>query len=74
MRTNVTIGSFVPGNERPLCGRFVPGNESAWERNVSVPNSQQEFSGFCPPRNSRRNSGNFHTLEFDKGKFRKFVG
>jgi len=47
MRTNVTIGSFVPGNEtstlsfpgtkRPLCGRFVPGNESAWERNVPVP-------------------------------------
>jgi len=28
------LGSFVPGNERPLCGRFVPGNESAWKRNV----------------------------------------
>jgi len=37
MRTNVTIGSFVPGTKRPLCGRFVPGNESAWERNVPVP-------------------------------------
>jgi len=52
MRTNVTIGSFVPGNEtstlsfsgtkRPLCGRFVPGNESAWERNVPVPMNVDE--------------------------------
>jgi len=48
MRTNVTIGSFVPGNEtstlsfpgtkRPLCGRF----ESAWERNVPVPMNVDE--------------------------------
>jgi len=46
MRTNVTkqfrsrernVHTFVPGNERSLCGRFVPGNESAWERNVPVP-------------------------------------
>jgi len=35
------VHTFVPGNERSLCGRFVPGNESAWERNIHNPSAEQ---------------------------------
>jgi len=40
MRTNVTIGSFVPGNETSTMWSFRSRDESAWERNVTVPKLQ----------------------------------